>query len=512
MKYEKLSQEECAKRGILGRLVGPIADFKRPTRNGRFYSEKLWEKFFSDPITKEKIKEKVFVGELGHPADRTEVDMEKIAICLSETPTKGNDGRLYGVFDILDTPNGRILKTLCDYGSHIGVSSRGTGDTVEDYNGNESVDADTFECECWDAVLVPAVKEARLKYVTESLGSKTLKQALMESLEKASDDDKRVMKETLDELNIDINNPEKDLDIEEGAEVESDASTAADNDGANVVNDLQEALGENENLRNQVAALQEQLSVCYAKETKLSEENTRYRNAIISLGRESKQSRANEKRVDELSEALNQKDCEIKALRESISKKDDSIQQLQEHNRTLHRKLNSSTLQVKSLTESVEKRKQTANETESLKKENATLQESIVNMKRNSAVLQKRHEEELKAVKEKSLSESTKSAKTIERYKQSYSVLIERYVEMKAIQFGTSAKAIMQALPKDPSIEDIDRLCESAENNHINIGRLPLELVSRKVQLNESDGHVEKGVKSKLFDDQVDDTILSFLN
>ena len=39
--YQKLSEEEKAKRGILGRLVGVIADTKNPTRNGRAYSEQL---------------------------------------------------------------------------------------------------------------------------------------------------------------------------------------------------------------------------------------------------------------------------------------------------------------------------------------------------------------------------------------------------------------------------------------------------------------------------------------
>ena len=65
----------------------------------------------------------------------------------------------YSIFSIL--PNGRILKTLCDYGSIIGVSSRGQGDLVQDYQGNESVDPDTYSCECWDAVLVPAVESGQ---------------------------------------------------------------------------------------------------------------------------------------------------------------------------------------------------------------------------------------------------------------------------------------------------------------------------------------------------------------
>lgn len=207
--YKRLTEEEQNKRGILGRLVGVIADTVNPTRNNRKYSASLWEKVFEDPIMKERIENRCCFGELGHPADREETDMEKIALCLAEQPKKGKDGKLYGVFDILSTPNGRILKTLCDYGCNIGISSRGSGDLYTDENGDESVDEDTYDCQGFDAVLIPAVKEARLEYVTESLNkvrySKSLKEKLQESLSKASEDDKKVMKESLDTLGITLN-------------------------------------------------------------------------------------------------------------------------------------------------------------------------------------------------------------------------------------------------------------------------------------------------------------------
>ena len=207
--YQRLSPEEQKARGILGRLVGICADFIKPTRNDRKYSEQLWENVFNDPIMKEKIANKCCFGELGHPADRTETDMEKIAICLAEQPVKGSDGKLRAVFDILSTPNGKILKSLCDYGCNIGISSRGEGDLITDYDGQEAVDPETYSCECFDAVLIPAVKEARMKYVTESLEktryNKTLRTALKESLEKASEEDRKVMEETLNNLNIDLN-------------------------------------------------------------------------------------------------------------------------------------------------------------------------------------------------------------------------------------------------------------------------------------------------------------------
>ena len=169
LEYQRLPKEEMEKRGILGRLVGVCADIINPTRNGRKYPEKLWENVFNDPIMKERIENGVCYGELGHPADREETDMEKICVCLAEQPKKGKDGKLRAVFDILNTPNGRILKSLCDYGSTLGISSRGSGDLEMDYDGQESVNPDTYNCEGFDIVLVPAVKAARLQYVTESL-------------------------------------------------------------------------------------------------------------------------------------------------------------------------------------------------------------------------------------------------------------------------------------------------------------------------------------------------------
>ena len=181
LEYQRLSQDEMKKRGILGRLVGVCADFFSPTRNGRRYPEQLWENVFNDPIMKERIENGVCYGELGHPTDREETDMSKIALCLAEVPKKGKDGKLRAVFDILNTPNGRILKSLCDYGSTIGISSRGSGDLETDFDGNESVNPDTYSCEGFDAVLIPAVKEARLEYVTESLNKKRYNKTLREN-------------------------------------------------------------------------------------------------------------------------------------------------------------------------------------------------------------------------------------------------------------------------------------------------------------------------------------------
>ena len=212
--YKRLSLEEQEKRGILGRLVGKIADTKNATRNGRKYSNALWENVFNDPIMQEKIDNHLLLGNLGHPAEDEEISMEKAAICMAERPKKGKDGFLYGVFDILSTPAGKILKSLCDYGCNVAISSRGSGDIVYDNEGNEEVDPDTYVCETFDVVVVPGVEQARLQYVTEALDTKkrnkTLRQKLVEDLDNATEEDKMIMQDTL--KNLDINLEEESSD------------------------------------------------------------------------------------------------------------------------------------------------------------------------------------------------------------------------------------------------------------------------------------------------------------
>ena len=200
LQMQPLSQEEMTARHILGRLYGPIATCIESTRNGRLYNKPLWEKALQDDIFLEKVATKALFLELGHPEDREETDMKQACACIPEVP-KIVDDDLYAYVDILDTPNGRLLKTLVDYGFVPGISSRGSGDVLE----NNQVDPETFFLETWDIVQLPAVRKARLN-VCESLDSNSirLKQALAESYKAAKDEDKDTMKKALENLNINI--------------------------------------------------------------------------------------------------------------------------------------------------------------------------------------------------------------------------------------------------------------------------------------------------------------------
>ena len=200
LQMQPLSPEEMTARHILGRLYGPIATCIESTRNGRLYNKPLWERALEDEIFLEKVATKALFLELGHPADREETDMKQACACIPEVPKIVGDD-LYAYVDILDTPNGRLLKTLVDYGFVPGISSRGSGDVMD----NNQVDPETFFLETWDIVQLPAVKKARLN-VCESLDSNgiKLKKALAESYKAAKEEDKDTMKKALENLNIDI--------------------------------------------------------------------------------------------------------------------------------------------------------------------------------------------------------------------------------------------------------------------------------------------------------------------
>ena len=163
----KLNESKAPKKGCLGRLEGICADYKNPTRNGRLYPLALWKKVFDDTLVKEALRTRTLFGELDHPEDRFEPLLSEACVVMTDYRIDENEGVIYGGFDILDTPKGRILKTIVDGGSIVGVSSRGQGDIVESADG-ERVDEDSYEFACFDVVGTPAVERAR-QNVTESI-------------------------------------------------------------------------------------------------------------------------------------------------------------------------------------------------------------------------------------------------------------------------------------------------------------------------------------------------------
>lgn len=504
LQYTKLTEEEKASRKILGRLVGPIADCLNPTRNGRLYTEELWDKVFENPIMKEKFKNKVIYGELGHPADRTEIDMEKIAVCMSELPKKNSKGQLEGVFDILDTPNGRILKTLCDYGSTLGISSRGQGEVL----GDDSVDPDTYDCECFDIVLVPAVESARLKYVTESYdGHKkvSLTEALNEDLKNASKDDQVIMKETLDNLDIKLEcNDESHADKLDESKV-SDKLETKDEEANNVGSDqlvesLQEAIKAKSDLETQVQSLQGELAVSNTKVGELTEELNSYKANAARLSTLVNEGKDVANKVSMLEAKLNEKEESIKVLEGKVTELTSSKESSE---KTLNESISSKDNEVTTLNESLTKLQE---QLDSVKKE----YESKINELTES--FSKKETELTSSIKDlnQKLADSNSLA---EGYKKTATSVVNSYIEEKARMLDVKKEEIINKLPKKYTLKDVNTICESLKKYSLNKRKLPFNLDEsiEKVAITESSDDSIK-IKNPLIDDEVDDMLLNLVH
>ena len=478
---------------ILGTLEGPCADFIDSTRNGRMYDEDLWEKVFNDPIIKEQLEAGGIPGELDHPADRTETDSSKIAIMMPEAPKKGKDGKLMARFDILDTPNGRIAYTLAKYGYKLGISSRGSGETYRGLDGKEHVDKDTYDFVGFDLVLIPAVKAARLNLISESLETQQpsklvldegVKVALTEALNNASEDDRKIMNETLQNLNLDITTRDSvDIDIDSAKE-----TTTADNDGEGVFEELKKLLKENRDLSKQVKYLQEQLSVCYTKEESYVDTTHDLSGKVKSLNETLSM---NQKQIGNLSEQITLKDSQINELRNSQDKSNETIQKMTESISSKDAQINEMSNQIKSLNEELAKA-QNEKETE-LK----SLKENLRELTKDSAIKKSEYTTKL-----------TESMELNKKYKSIAQTAVDRYIKVQAVMLGVTSEDIRSKLSESYSFSDIDRVCESLKNYNLNVNSLPFDASKKAVRMQVTEKAEPKSFAQNRVDDEPDAQLL----
>ena len=426
-------------------------------------------------------------GELDHPTDRLETCSEKIAIMMPEKPVKDKDGHLIATFDILDTPNGRIAYTLAKYGYKLGISSRGDGEVYPDVDG-EHVDEDSYQFKAFDLVLLPAVKAARLKMVESLQNGKTFNKAINEALENATPDEKKVMQETLNNLNINFNSEKS----------EDKSNIAANNAGATLVKELQESLIAKQKAEAQVLELQEKLSVCYAKEAKQEEDIAKYKSTIRTLSESASNVKALQNKIETLNESLKQKD-ELIAQKEDrvskmLSKQEVGIarqSQLTESIANKNNELKQANEKVKSLNESISSLKSEFEQKENL------LNESLAEVKKNLAIKTTEYNNKL-----------TNANKLVEQYRRTAKTAVNKYVECKANMLGVVPQEIKNKLPENYSFEDIDKVCEELSDYKLNLSKLPINLSSNtKIKVKESKEAIGPMVHNQA--DDIDDSLLS---
>ena len=113
-------------------IEGVFLQSELKNRNGRMYPFSVLEKEVNR-YNEEYIKTSRALGELGHP-DGPTVNLDRVSHRITSLSAEGNN--FIGRAQVLDTPMGKIAKSLLDEGVKLGVSSRGMGsiDKREDCN------------------------------------------------------------------------------------------------------------------------------------------------------------------------------------------------------------------------------------------------------------------------------------------------------------------------------------------------------------------------------------------
>ena len=137
------------------------ADIKN--RNGRVYPSNVLMKEVKRYNAEFINKNRAF-GELGHPEGPT-VNLERVSHMIKKLYPEGKN--FIGEAKIMDTPYGKIVKSLIDEGAKLGVSSRGMGSLVTK-NGQNTVGEDFYLATAADIVADPSAPDAFVEGIMET--------------------------------------------------------------------------------------------------------------------------------------------------------------------------------------------------------------------------------------------------------------------------------------------------------------------------------------------------------
>ena len=133
---EVLTEEKDGKKSTF--IKGIFLQTEITNRNGRMYKFDTMNREVSK-YNEEFVNRGRALGELGHPEGPT-LNLDRVSHKIVELYPEGTN--FMGKAKLMDTPMGKIAKSLLDEGVQLGVSSRGLGSIKKE--GNCSVVADDF--------------------------------------------------------------------------------------------------------------------------------------------------------------------------------------------------------------------------------------------------------------------------------------------------------------------------------------------------------------------------------
>lgn len=151
--FEMNLNESVTDRGLT-RFRGKFQEAEAVNKNKRIYPFAVLD----ENVKKLKpiIEARGLIGELDHPTDSI-IHFDKCSHIVTKLWWDGNN--LMGEGEILNTPYGKILKSLLNDGVRVGISSRGVGNGRSDENGILVI-GESYKLITFDAVADPSTHSA----------------------------------------------------------------------------------------------------------------------------------------------------------------------------------------------------------------------------------------------------------------------------------------------------------------------------------------------------------------
>jgi hypothetical protein len=134
-------------------------------RNGRVYPSGVIAKEV-ERYNEQFVAKKRAFGELGHPSGPT-INLDRVSHNVVSLKQEGSN--FVGKAKIMDTPMGKIVKSLMDEGATLGVSSRGMGSLKENKSGIMEVQNDFMLATAGDIVADPSAPDAFVRGIMEGV-------------------------------------------------------------------------------------------------------------------------------------------------------------------------------------------------------------------------------------------------------------------------------------------------------------------------------------------------------
>ena len=191
---EVFTEEKDGKKATY--IKGVFLQTEITNRNGRMYKFDTMNREVSK-YNEEFVNRGRALGELGHPEGPT-LNLDRVSHKITELYPEGTN--FIGKAKLMDTPMGKIAKSLLDEGVQLGVSSRGLGSIKKE--GSCSVVADDFILStAADIVADPSAPDAFVEGIYEGREWVTV--------------DGRVKERTIEEIKAAIDNAPNPQELQE---------------------------------------------------------------------------------------------------------------------------------------------------------------------------------------------------------------------------------------------------------------------------------------------------------